>query len=369
MKIVHVLPPNSPVTATRGGAVERIVLSIADRQAQLGHDVRVFSANESRTHTRESGLKIERVRVRLTRPLCDLEYLLKVRRRLRNSPADVLHAHSAPFAAWLAGRHARSATVTLNFYRFKGSNSRAGRTLYRFLLSKFTSVSSITEFSARAAADYFHLPSMPEVVHCGVDLTEFNARRETSVVELPAIMTGGRVALYVGRINEQKGAKMLRPLADRLQRHGISLVACGPLAYFHGEGSSQESAWVAPPVHYLGAVEQDILPAIMAAADVLVLPTIADEMFGMVLIEAGACGTPAVASDLGGIPEVLGDGGVLAPVGAIDDFSAAIVQLVESQDQLARLSDLARRNAVRFGWDRIVEQVLSGYRRDLGTIA
>jgi len=365
LTIAHVLPPNSPVTITRGGAVERIVLSIADGQARLGHHVRVYSANEPQTHTRESGLIVESVPVKLPRPFSDIEYLRKVRKRLRILRPDILHANSSPLAAGLVGDAGQVNLATLNFFRFRGSGSKFGRSVYRRFLNRFAAVSSITQFSAQSTAEYFDLPEVPEVLHCGVNLAEFRSDVPIDWALLPEVMQRGRVALYVGRINEQKGAHLLEPLAEALASSGITVVAAGPLGQFHLDGTVEGSTLLGPLVHYLGAVEQEILPALMAAADVLVLPTTADEMFGMVLIEAGACGTPAVASDLGGIPEVVGNAGLLFPVGSVPDMVACVTRLLDDPEELARLSELARRNAERFGWSRIVEQSIRMYRREL----
>lgn len=365
LAIVHVLPPNSPVTASRGGAVERIVLSIANRQAARGHDVTIFSANEGKDSQTPLGTNIKNVVVRLPRPWCDFEYLFKVRRRLRNVPVQVVHANSTPLAGLILGRTAPLKFLTLNFFKFKGSTSSVGRCFYRYCLDRFDSVSSITQFSASETADYYQLEHRPEVIHCGVDLIEFKEQPSMKTPELPEVLHRDRLALYVGRINEQKGARLLKPLAESLLQDRITLVACGPLGQFHHSGPSDEEAWVKPPVHYLGAVPQDVLPAIMSAADVLVLPTVADEMFGMVLIEAGACGTPAVASDLGGIPEVVGDAGVLAPVGSVEGFASAIRKLIDDPDRLSELSRKARINAERFDWDRIVDQVIACYQREI----
>jgi glycosyltransferase involved in cell wall biosynthesis len=359
LTIAHVLPPNSPVTFTLGGAVEKIVLSIADKQAKLGHDVRVFSANEKTSHERPTGLKIESVRVRLPRPFCDVEYLIKVRWRLRRHPVEILQANRSPLAAVLIGGSCRK-FAAFDFFRFRWSGNTLGRCAYRYFLSRFDSISSTTEYSARSTADYLGLPQIPRVIHNGVDLTEFCVKPPNEFA-LPEIMKRKRIALYVGRINAQKGAMLLKPLAEAVARDGITIIACGPLDQFHVNNSGVSEDFVGLPVHYLGVVEQKILPSIMSAADVLLLPTIADEMFGMVLVEAGACGTPAIASDIDGIPEVIGDAGLLFPAGDLSELIEKVRELFNDGETLSRLSVLARANAEKFGWDRIVDDVMAWY--------
>jgi glycosyltransferase involved in cell wall biosynthesis len=359
LTIAHVLPPNSPVTFSLGGAVEKIVLSIADKQALLGHDVRVFSANEEASHERPTGLKIESVRVRLPRPFCDIEYLIKVRWKLRRHSVEILQANRSPLAAVLIGGNCRK-FAAFDFFRFRWSGSKLGRLTYRYLLSRFDSISSTTEYSARSTAEYFDLPQIPQVIHNGVDLNEFciDSHKQSA---LPEIMRRKRIALYVGRINTQKGARLLKPLAEAVSSEGITIVACGPLDQFHLNSNHSSEELVGFPVHYLGVVEQEILPTIMSAADVLLLPTISDEMFGMVIIEAGACGTPAIASNIDGIPEVVGDAGLLFPAGDLEVLTEKVRQVLSDENALTRLSTLARTNAEKFGWDRVVEDVMIWY--------
>lgn len=91
----------------------------------------------------------------------------------------------------------------------------------------------------------------------------------------------------------------------------------------------------------------------MAAADLLVLPTLHDEMFGMVLIEAGACGTPSVASDLGGIPEAMGEGGRLVAPGDVRGLVSVIAELIGDRPALGQLGLEAERNARNFSWNGI----------------
>ena len=365
LQIIHILPPNSRVTSTAGGAVERVVLSLAERQSELGHDVTIFSANEVDEGRLDSGLLIKGVRVRLPRPLSDIEYLLRVRSQTRRLRYQVLHAHSSPFAAILLGRTETVSIATLNFFRFRGSQSRAGRHIYRHLLNRFSLTTSITHYSADATARYYDLLDVPTVLNCGVNLKEFTQVAQDLHNELPLDFPKGPVVLYVGRINEQKGSHLLEPLALRLRESGVSVVACGPLKQFHLSTQNVTDNVLGPTVVYLGVVEQKTLPRIMSAADILILPTITDEMFGMVLIEAGACGTPAVASRLDAIPEVLNDAGLTFTPGSVDEMFSCISEILNDKKLLQELSLRAVKNAQRFDWDRITEESIKLYLQEL----
>ena len=78
-----------------------------------------------------------------------------------------------------------------------------------------------------------------------------------------------------------------------------------------------------------------------------------------------ACGVPVIASDAGGLPELVehGEGGFLYPIGDVESMAAQIVELLGDQVELARQKELARRRAGLFGTEVIVDRYEAVYRR------
>ena len=118
--------------------------------------------------------------------------------------------------------------------------------------------------------------------------------------------------LFVGRICPQKGIDVLLRAYSLLEMQGkkYKLLLVGPLSgEFH---NGRPSRWSISMLHqlqkiggtYLGAVPEEELIRLYNACDILVLPTLEWEMFGMVIPEAMACGEFVIASNCGGIPEV-----------------------------------------------------------------
>jgi glycosyltransferase involved in cell wall biosynthesis len=119
-------------------------------------------------------------------------------------------------------------------------------------------------------------------------------------------------------------------------------------------------------VRYVGVVD-DVVP-LLAAADVLLLPS-ETESFGLVALEAMASGVPVVASDVGGLPEVVEHGvtGFLAPVGDVDAMAAYCLELLKDGDRAAAYAANARKRAGKFDYklviplyERIYERLLAG---------
>jgi glycosyltransferase involved in cell wall biosynthesis len=166
----------------------------------------------------------------------------------------------------------------------------------------------------------------------GVDLKLF---RPTPGVELP---TPRPVFLYVGRVSYEKNLEAFLSL----QLPGSKVVyGTGPLR------QRLEARY--PEVHWRGVVPRETLPAIYSAADVFVFPS-HSETFGLVMLEAMACGTPVAAFPVEGPLDVVGDsdGGVLH-----EDLRTAALEALE----LSRNG--ARARALQFDWGRVCDDFLS----------
>jgi D-inositol-3-phosphate glycosyltransferase len=203
------------------------------------------------------------------------------------------------------------------------------------------------------------------VIPCGVDLDLFRpvssheARRRLSL--------RGDVLLFVGRMDPIKGLDVLiRAFARLPARPDLTLVVVG------GDGSEPEFArnqslarelGVADRVEFRGAVPQDRLPDYYSAATVCVVPS-HYESFGLTAIEALACGTPVIASKVGGLPMVVQEreNGLLVPWRRPEALAARLAEFLGDRALPGRLAANARRSVLRYGWDNIADAVDYVYR-------
>lgn len=114
--------------------------------------------------------------------------------------------------------------------------------------------------------------------------------------------------------------------------------------------------------------EMDDLTNLYGSSDVFLLPS-ESESFGLAALEAMACGVPVVASDVGGLPDVVADGetGFLTPVGDVAAMAETTARLLMDDRRWAEMSRLARERArTCFGLDRSVDRYEAVYRRVLG---
>ena len=209
------------------------------------------------------------------------------------------------------------------------------------------------------------------MLYNGVNTEQFRPDPIAAAVERNALAIDQRVILYVGRVCQQKGTDVLLQAMAllRARRRDLRLVIAGPIGQFgmkdDPEGWSERIAQVGGL--YLGAVEESRLSAIYNLADVFVMPTRLLEMFGMAAVEAQACGRPVIASDCGGLREVVPTNcGARFPVGAADRLAEEIEKLMDDPKRYASCSANALENAATYRWGAICDTLEGLYASDGG---
>ncbi|WP_328425705.1 glycosyltransferase family 4 protein [Micromonospora sp. NBC_00389] len=371
MRIVHIGTSDVPVLHRFGGALQRRIMEMARLQAAAGHEVVVLTPGEHSGVLDVDGVQVRSLPLRSHRPLRDYEMLIGARRWLNGVPRyDVLHAHGSPVAATALGARFAATVQSVDFFRYRGTSNGAVHRYYRARLDDFDLILAASEFCARHFVGFYpNLGDRTRVLYNGVNTLQFRndpeaARRARSALNLPS----GRLVVYLGRVCEQKGSDLLAPLAAALRRTlpQVTVVAAGPPERFARNGPSElTKVLTGAGVRCLGAVDEKIVAGLLSAADVCVLPTRRDEMFGMAALEAAACGTPVVAADLGGIPEAVGPCGLLFPQGDDRGFIEAVTRLLQDPELAGTLRARAPQHVARFEWSSIVNEATNYYEKVL----
>jgi glycogen(starch) synthase len=169
--------------------------------------------------------------------------------------------------------------------------------------------------------------------------------------------------LFVGRLAPQKGVRALVAAAALIENPSARVLLVGEGPEREALEREAERIGVGDRVRFLGFFAHDRLPAAMAHADLLVLPSVYEEL-GTVLLEAMWAGLPIVASRTGGIPDVIEDGsnGLLVPPGDPEALARAIDRLFADRALAHRLSAEARKRGKDFDWEVLAGRVLEVYR-------
>jgi D-inositol-3-phosphate glycosyltransferase len=220
-------------------------------------------------------------------------------------------------------------------------------------------------------------PCRVSTVNPGVDLDRFRPGDKLAARESVGLPPDAAVLLFVGRIQPLKAPDvLLRAAAELIAREPerrdklIVAVVGGP----SGSGLAEPThlhrlarrLGIADVVRFVKPVDQTRLADWYRAADVAVVPSYS-ESFGLVAIEAQACGTPVVAARVGGLATAVADSrsGMLVTGHDPGDYATAAARLLDSPHLLADYSENAVEHAARFGWSATAAATADVYSRSI----
>ncbi len=405
--MVHTSPLEQPGIGDAGG-MNIYVVESAQRMAAMGVSVDIFTR---RTHASETDIVEISPGVRVRYFDCGHGTLTKEQlpvhiaglsreflRIVKDENYDAIHSHY-----WISGKVAMAASRELGIplvhtmhtmARVKNLNLAEGETPEPMIRVQGETqvVAAAQALVANTDAEAASLVSLydacPDIVHVGapgVDLYTFTPGQGRSaartVVGLPQ---DSLVVTFVGRIQPHKGPEVLIRATSELVKHSpllrnkliVNVIGGASGANTEEVDRLKELAtWLAidDVVRFAPPVARGDLAQWYRAADLVVVPSYS-ESFGLVALEAQACGTPVVATAVGGLRTAVADGisGVLVDGHDPKAWSSVIARLLQEPQRRVLLSMGAIEHASHFGWDAtargtldIYDQVITQTRKSL----
>jgi len=216
---------------------------------------------------------------------------------------------------------------------------------------------------------YSALPDKIGVVPCGVDLKLFCPMNQSTARCQLGFNPDDTLALFVGRFDSMKGLdRLLEAMRYLRHRRHLRLIIVGGDGIHTPEGQKllglARTFGVEDSIEFIGRIEQKDLPLYYNAADVLVMPSYY-ESFGLVSLEALACGIPVVATPVGVMDTIVQEGqnGQLVGNGDAKLLAKAIDKVTSL---LPTISAEAIRQTVQvFGWQNIASAIIKEYEKTL----
>lgn len=357
MRIVQLNPFYYPYA----GGTERRILELGKRLVARGHEVHVVTARLPGTPIQEvqEGLHIHRLpsRFRLQRfwnpPLVSSEGIEATLRELR---PDVIDFHYR-WARTYSKAYRRVADLCARVFTYNngyGEGTALLRPLSRLndrrtrgWISESDQVIAVSEYIRQELVDHGFPAERLDVVPNGI-----SSPRPPGAP--PADVRGRRYLAACGRLVGFKGYDVaIESLLHLPKDLHLAIAGTGPEL-----GALRRLArrrGVADRVHLLGWIEEDQKQALLAHAECFVHPT-RFEAFGIAPLEAMAHGTPVVASRVGGLPEVVGTGGILVDERTPEAFAQAIARQLAAP-QRDEASQQAKLQASRYSWDSAADRL------------
>lgn len=241
------------------------------------------------------------------------------------------------------------------------------------ILKKANAIIASTPQEVKNILDLYHVTGENiELIRTGVDSRLFRPiNKETAVKETG--INFENIILFVGRITKAKGLRILvRALAKVKKKFNeeFKLIVIGGdvSGVMHSEAESKEKKHLKrlikrldlnDDVMFLGPVNRELLPYMYSLADIVAVPSLY-ESFGLVAVEAMSCGTPVIASKVGGLAHTVRDGysGLHFLPGRSDQLADAILKLITDSERMEKIGENARiRTAREFGLTQTVQQI------------
>jgi D-inositol-3-phosphate glycosyltransferase len=389
---MHTSPLAQPGTGDGGGMnvyVRELCTALARSGARCDVFTRAWAPDLPSVLPVEPGLRVHHVRAGPLAPVGKQElaalvpeFADAVASRLDEGPwgpgppgVDAIHAHY-----WLSGaaghilKHRLDLPLVSTFHTLERVKAASGasdsaddparqRTETEIIGCSDAVVASNDEEARQLMALYGAAPERVRVVAPGVDHAFFapgdrtQARRALGLPEL------GPMLLFLGRIQPLKGADLAVGALAELKGFddAFLVVAGGPSGPWGQEEvgrvrSQADAAGVGPRVFWFPPQPHELVSTFCRAADVCLVPS-RTESFGLVALEAAACGVPVVASAVDGLRCVVrhGETGLLVPERSAPAFAAAVQSLLSDPAGAARLGARGRAQAAGYTWRAAAE--------------
>jgi glycosyltransferase involved in cell wall biosynthesis len=368
---VNILLLTSEYAPMRGG-IGTYAREIAEAATQLGAHVTLVAPDygeDTSQADRLSPFAVHRFRGGLHSARDLPGKIMLARRWVKAAPFDVVHAADWPFFIPVA--LARHLTPTRLLMTVHGTEINETQTPLKRLAIRGsgtfgprTVIAANSRFTRDLFRDKFDVdPHRVHAIRLGVSEFWSGPRMERAAVRMQREIAPDRIVMVtVARITRRKGHHLtlqaLARLPDALRRR-ITWLVIGP----EGERDYVDEIRRAIDdadcdIRLLGALSNEDIRDLYGAADFFCLTGVPEssgrvEGFGLVYLEAGACGLPSIASDIGGVPDAVlaGDSGLLVQP-RIDMIAGVIAQIATDDDLRARLAAGARAHARELSWAR-----------------
>jgi glycosyltransferase involved in cell wall biosynthesis len=277
-----------------------------------------------------------------------------------NVVADVYHAVTPPLAWPLILARKKPVVVTVHdlfiLYPDLYHLTKIEYEYYRYVFNKCDLIISTAEYWKKDLVRYFGITEEKiVVVPVGVDIERFKPLNITKSDDM-------KLVLYVGGLSREKGLDILLKAFKLVVQEllNVKLLVIGKGSHEAYFKRMAKEMGIASYVEFLGFVPEKELPYYYNIADVFVYPS--RTAFGLMLLEAMACGTPVIAVNRFQVSEYMDNAGILVKPGNVCDLAGSLIRVLTDKNLRATLARKSLMRAQTFHWMRTAKMTLEAYR-------
>ncbi len=371
------------------GGAETVVKAYSEGLRDLGNDVEVITTDlytETPFVKKEMPSEVNGINVTRHKAYTvsgEAHYVLApgMVQSFLSKEADVIHTHSYGYfqnhAGWIRERFQSTPwVITPHFHpswsMWGGAKRKTLREFYDTVVGKGTMetadlITCVSKHEKEMLVSEIGLSDDNiKIIYNGINWKDWEVLPNKNIFRKAYPEVSEKFVLFAGRLATNKGLSDLISAMEIVDNESIDLVITGADMGL-GKQLEREASEKGVKMHRLGHIDDATYRSVLAAAEMLILPS-EYEAFGIVLLEAAAAETAVIGTNVGGIPEAMSPGknGLIVEYNDIDNLSKSI-DILLGDEKLCKEMGLAGRDwAKNFSWESIVKELEQEYRSIIG---
>jgi len=371
------------------GGAETVVKAYSEGLRDLGHDVEVITTDlytETPFVRKEMPSEVNGINVTRHKAYTvsgEAHYVLApgMVKSFLSKEADVIHTHSYGYfqnhAGWIRERFQSTPwVITPHFHpswsMWGGAKRKTLREFYDTVVGKGTMETAdlITCVSKHERDMLVSEIGLSEdnikIIYNGINWKDWEVLPDKDIFRKSYPAVSEKFVLFAGRLATNKGLSDLISAMEVVDDESVDLVITGADMGL-GKQLEKEASEKGVKMHRLGHIDDETYRSVLAAAEMLVLPS-EYEAFGIVLLEAAAAETAVIGANVGGVPEAMSpnNNGLIVEYNDVPNLSKSIATLLEDEKMCKEMGLVGRDWAKNFSWKSIVKELEQEYRSIIG---
>lgn len=369
-----------PTGSYVGGGVENVAYNLAVEMLKKGHNISIFTSSIDTIDSVEDygQIIIYRYKKSVIIGEASTSIGLFFKPLFTSLDLDIIHSHMgnlpAPLTAHLVSKKNKT-PIIVTYHAdwiggFGGLIRRScvfvfNKIICNNLLSQSDLIIALSDYQVNESTHLSKHANKILTIPNGINLNEFEENiSKNECREKLNLPLNKKIILFVGSLTPRKGPHILIQAMKKV----ISTIPDSYLI-FVGDGTLKtdlndlaNNLNLGNDISFVGFVDEKSKLLYYKASDIFALPSF-HESFGIVLLEASACGLPLVVSDLEAFKAIINDGqnGLFTKMGDDDDLADKLIYLLKNDDVRVKMGNNARSNVSEFSWDKVAESTEKAY--------